>query len=254
MKIAQLFVESQDILERDATGMTPDQWKAQELANKQQGQKNAKNLAIEKNKIAATTGGTGAVNQMVQQATTPAATPDAAAKQAPGANVFGGIANQLAGDPNAPTASSTGGVTTPTTTGQTHKAAANNPNQPQATTPAVAPAPGQKPQAVNPTASATAPAPSGAKGAVSGLANTVGNVSSGIGAVAGGVKGAWDAAKSGFQKGRAAVSGQPAPAGSAPAPAAGGANIGQLQARLAAVEKAVGIAEGFESKFLGMKI
>lgn len=216
MKIAQLFEK------QDATGLTPDQYKAQELARKQ----------------------AGAEKYAAKQSATPA----------PGANVFGGIASQLAGDPNAPTASSTGGTTTPTATGQTHKASATNPNQPQTAPAANAAAP-----AVDPNASATTPAPAGANGAVTGLANTVGKVSSGVASVAGGVRGAWDAAKSGFQKGRAAVSGQPAPGGApAPSGAPGGAaavnNISQIQARLAAVEKAVGIAEGFESKFLGMKI
>ena len=102
MNIAQLFEK------QDSTGLTPDQYKAQELARKQ----------------------AGAAKYAAKQANTA------------GAGAMGNIAKTLTPDPNAPTTSSTGGTTTPTATGQTHAASATNPNQPTTatTTPTTAPA------------------------------------------------------------------------------------------------------------------
>ena len=101
MNIAQLFEK------QDATGLTPDQYKAQELARKQ----------------------AGAAKYATKQANTA------------GAGAMGNIAKTLTPDPNAPTTSSTGGTTTPTATGQTHVASPTNPNQPPvATAPEATPA------------------------------------------------------------------------------------------------------------------
>ena len=119
------------------------------------------------------------------------------------------------------------------------------------------------------------------------IAGAVKGVTKAVGAVGGGAVAAAQELKKGYQAGKAAVSGQgapasepaaapqAAPAGSATggqaapsqtgggggvqqaAPAAKGGNtIAQLQSRVDALEKAVGIAEEFkfESKFLGMKI
>jgi hypothetical protein len=136
MNIAQLFEK------QDSTGLTPDQYKAQELARKQAG-----------------------------------AAKYTATKNQPGTNAFGGMASQLTGAPktvtSAPvsTPSSTGGTTTPTPTGQIHQAAnATNPNQ-ATTTPATAPA-GDK-GAVTGLANTVA-------GATGGVSKAVGAVGGGI--------------------------------------------------------------------------
>ena len=118
------------------------------------------------------------------------------------------------------------------------------------------------------------------------IAGAVKGVSKAVGAVGGGAVGAAQELKKGYQAGKAAVTGQGAPASepaaaaqaapvsaatggqAAPSQASGGGTqqaapaaksgnmIAQLQSRVDALEKAVGIAEEFkfESKFLGMKI
>jgi hypothetical protein len=179
-----------------------------------------------------------------------------AAKKA-GSNAFGNIANQLAGDPNAPTASSTGGVTTPSATGQTHVANPNNPNQsPTASDATQQAVPADQAQQTTTPAVGTNTTP----GLGQKVAGAVGAVNKGIGAVGGGIAGALGKMKQGFQAGKAAVGGVQ-PTGNAPpvgnAPAGGSDNqITQLAGRISALEKAVGIAESykFESKFLKMDI
>ena len=95
----------------------------------------------------------GAVRKREQRAQAKAAGGE---KDAMGGGAFGNMAAQLAG----PQGSSTGGTTTTTPTGRTHRASANNPNQPaaQATTQPAATTPKARKKPVNISGKTTTPA------------------------------------------------------------------------------------------------
>ena len=193
-----------------------------------------------------------------------------------GAGAFGNIANTLTPDPKAPSASSTGGVTTPTDTGLTHAASPTNLNQPKpevpAETPAAEPAAPAADQALPDAglgqhSDGTYIQPGDKFDAGNGKALAAPtSVGQKVGGAVQGIKNAWNDAKAGYQAGKSQATppGQPAtaPAASAPRQAGGGAAapgggaIAQINTRLDRVEQALGIAEGkvFHSKFLGIDI
>jgi hypothetical protein len=180
----------------------------------------------------------------------------AAKKAAAGAGgaAFGNIANTLGGaaepvvDPNAPQASSTGGTIQKTPTGQTHTAAATNPNQPPAAAPAdttqAAPAATQQPQV---DANGQPIKNSLIGKAVGAIANVAGNAVGG--------------ARRGYNAQMGTANTAYTPRGNAGAAGAAGGDtansIQALTARIDNLEKRLATtAESFkfESKFLGMKI
>jgi hypothetical protein len=243
MKIIHL-VESQDLFELDATGMTPDQYKAIKDANKKRGQEIAQKIAAAKNQATtATQPQTAPADTATQPQTAPADTapqPDTTQAQDTQQTTQAQVdpEQQVGQDPQ----TSTGPTGDPTLD---------------------APLPGQ---------------PKQGRGFVKGLANVVGQTAKGIGAVAGGVAGAGRALKKGYNAGANAVggpgyssqAGNQAPATGAArytgggSGAAGGADLQSINQRLSKVEKLVGAAEGknntakpvveFYSKFLGQII
>lgn len=175
--------------------------------------------------------------------------PAVAPAQDAGAGAFDNIVNQTTNStPDTPQTSSSGGTTTNTGNDVTHTSNPNNPNQPPATTAA---APAQQKQTFGGALKqlggkvvkgATNAVGNAIKAAPGAIAGTVGDIG---GSFVGGAKGGYNKAYN--RAGGGSMGG-----------GAGGGDIQSLNARLANIEKRLGVtAEGklqFESKFLGKKI
>lgn len=85
------------------------------------------------------------------------------------------------------------------------------------------------------------------------IGQRIGGIAGGVGSLVGGVAGIGRAIKKGYQKGATTVGGPKAAAGGL---AAGNQDFSQLEKRISALEKAVGISESykFHSKYLGIDI
>jgi len=235
MKIIHL-VESQDIFELDATGMTPDQYKAIKDANKQRGQQIATKIATAKNQAAPADNGAGKqvmgnMASQLQQQDTPADTTQATTPPAD-------TDQKVGQDPQ----TSTGPTGDPTLD---------------------APLPGQPKQGRG--------FVKGLANVVGQTAKGIGAVAGGVAGAGRALKKGYNAGADAVGgPGYSSQAGNQAPATGAArytgggSGAAGGADLQAISQRLAKVEKLVGAAEGttsnakpvveFYSKFLGKNI